>query len=370
MPSRGLAFCPVVARSTPLPPNRGVLARPAAIKRRRRAGPFGSGAARAVLKLVVFVAALFASGCGEAPLAPLRVGMLEFGTVAWEMAVVRENDLARKRGVALELVTLPSEAALAKALAAGRVDVIVSDWLWAARQRAAGREYQFAPYSLAVGAVMVNPGAGINSVPMLAGHKLGVPSGPLDKTWLLLRAYAEASADIDLESAVTPVFAAPPALNRLMLAGELPAAVNYWHYNARLQALGMDRLITVERMLAEMGVATVPPLLGWIFKAEWADANAETLRAFLRATYAAKALLAESDTAWEGIRELVKPESRAVFAAIKARYRAGIPRDFGAREIAAARQLFQILAAEGGAELTGGASGLPGALFWDGFRPG
>ena len=38
-------------------------------------------------------------------------------------------------------------------------------------------------------------------------------------------------------------------INHLMLAGELPAAINFWHYNARLSARGMKTVITVKQML-------------------------------------------------------------------------------------------------------------------------
>lgn len=369
--------------STSLAPARVIPARPAAVQKHRRpAGLFAACVAAATMRLagpiprvaswrapLLLALAAALSGCGSPlPEDTVRVGVLKFGTVNWELAVVQANDLARKRGVALEVVPLASENALAVALQGGRVDLIVSDWLWVARQRAEDRLYQFAPYSVAVGAVMVNPGADIETIPDLAGRKLGIAGGPVDKTWLLLRAYADKKYGLDLEAAVDPKFAAPPIINKLMLGGDLPAAINFWHYNARLLALGMERLITVDRMLAAMGVAAAPPLLGWVFHQEWADANTETLKAFLDATYAAKAILAESRAQWEAIRNLVKPESEAVFAAIIAGYRAGIPEVYGDAQIGAARQLFRILAEEGGGELVGDANTLPGQVFWDGFR--
>ena len=49
---------------------------------------------------------------------------------------IQRHGLAEKHDVAIEVVPLASENALAVALQGGRVDLIVSDWLWAARQRA------------------------------------------------------------------------------------------------------------------------------------------------------------------------------------------------------------------------------------------
>ncbi|MDN5862063.1 MAG: ABC transporter substrate-binding protein [Salinisphaera sp.] len=321
--------------------------------------------------ILVFMALLVTvGGCGQqqVPQNTLRVGVLKFGTVNWELATVQANNLAEKRGIHLEVLPLASENALAVALQGGRVDLIVSDWLWVARQRAEGRPYQFAPYSLAVGAVMVNPGAGIATVPDLAGHKLGIAGGPVDKTWLLLRAYAKRKYDLDLEQVVEPKYAAPPIINKLMLSGNLPAAINFWHYNARLLALGMEPLITVNKMLAALGVSSAPPLLGWVFDQHWADAHGKDLKAFLDATYEAKQILATSDAAWEALRDQVKPETDAVFAAIIAGYREGIPKVYGAKQIEAARKLFRILAKEGGKTLVGPAKSLPDDVFWDGFR--
>lgn len=298
----------------------------------------------------------------------LRVGVLKFGSVNWELDVVDRRGLDEAHGIDIEVVPLASENALAVALQGDRVDLIVSDWLWVARQRAKDKDYQFAPYSLAVGAIMVNPAAEIDSLADLDGRKLGIAGGPIDKTWLLARAYAHQTEGVDLESAVEPTFAAPPMINKLVMDGTLPAAINFWHYNARLSALGMEPLLSVEDMLDGLGIETVPPLLGWVFSSDWADDNREALQSFMEATYEAKEILAESDEAWQPLEPLVKPESEAVFAAIREGYRAGIIEHYGAAEIAAAGQVFNILAQESDGEITGGVSELSPDVFWDGFR--
>ena len=85
----------------------------------------------------------------------VRLGILQFGSVAWQLDVIRRHDLARAERVRVEVVELASSQATLVALQAGRVDVIVSDLLWVARQRAGGADWSFVPYSSALGAVEV-----------------------------------------------------------------------------------------------------------------------------------------------------------------------------------------------------------------------
>lgn len=298
----------------------------------------------------------------------LRVGVLEFGTVSWEIDTVQRLGLARKHGIRLDVVPLASENAMKVALLGGKVDLIVSDWFWVATLRSRGQLYQFVPYSKTVGEVVANPKAGIRSLADLSGKRIGVAGGPVDKSWLIARAYARKEYGIDLQSAAQPQFAAAPLINHLVLDGQLPAAINFWQYSSRLVAQGMQPVITVEQMLKGLGVKTVPPLLGWVFPQRWAETHADALRAFVAATYDAKQVLADSDAAWQPLRSKVKPENDAVFAAIRQGYREGIVDDFGAPQVHAARQLFHIVAEESHGQLTGGVSELPPDVFWSGFH--
>ncbi len=298
----------------------------------------------------------------------LRVGVLEFGTVGWEIDTVQRLGLAGRHGIRLDVIPLASENAMKVALLSGSVDLVVSDWFWVATLRSRGQDYQFVPFSKAVGAVVANPGAGIKSLADLQGKRVGVAGGPVDKSWLIARAYARKKYGIDLKSVAKPQFAAPPLINHLMLDGELPAAINFWQYSSRLVAQGMQPVITVEQMLKGLGVKTVPPLLGWVFSQRWAETHGDALRAFIAATYDAKQELARSDAAWQPLRSKVKPENEVVFAAIRQGYRDGIVEHFGAPEIHAAGQLFDLIADGNHGELTSGTSELPADVFWSGFR--
>ncbi|WP_458070995.1 ABC transporter substrate-binding protein [Rhodanobacter sp. BL-MT-08] len=311
-------------------------------------------------------AAARAEGAHDLP--ELRVGVLEFGSVGWEIDTVQRLGLAGKHGIRLQVVPLASENAMNVALLGGSVDLVVSDWFWVATLRSRGQNYQFVPFSRAVGEVVANPKAGIRSLADLKGKRFGVAGGPVDKSWLIARAYARKAYGIDLQSAVKAQFAAAPLINHLMLDGELPAAINFWQYSARLVAQGMRPVITVEQMLKGLGVRTDPPLLGWVFSQRWAETHGDALRAFIAATYDAKQALASSDAAWQPLRSKIKPENDAVFAAIRQGYRNGIVNHFGAPEIQAAGQLFHVVAEESHGELTGGTSELPADVFWSGFR--
>ena len=94
------------------------------------------------------------------------------------------------------------------ALLSGDVDVIVSDWIWALRQRSEGEDLLFAPYSSALGALMVPAGSPVRSLADLAGRRLGVAGRPIDKSWLLLRAYSRRTIRTrDIADVARPVFA-------------------------------------------------------------------------------------------------------------------------------------------------------------------
>ncbi len=334
--------------------------------------PATARAARRPPPCVVVLAFLLLVGLGVAALArpaaaqTLRVGVLQFGTVQWTLDVLEHYRLAAKRGVDVKLVPLGSKNAVSVALQGGAVDVIVSDWIWVSRQRAMGHDYVFAPYSVATGALIVRPDAGIDRLSALRGKRIGVAGGPVDKSWLLLRAYARKTLGVDLADVSEPTYAAPPLLNTLLLRGNLPAVLNFWHYSARLEAAGMRPLVSVEQMLRGLGVDAQVPVLGWVFSEDWAKAHRQTVEAFLAAVDEATQRLAESDAEWARIRPLTKAENDAVFARLRAGYRAGIPRAWGPREIEAARHIYRILASEGGRALVGRSRVLSPGTFWHG----
>ncbi len=299
---------------------------------------------------------------------PVRVAALKFGTIGWELDTIQANGLASQRGVHLEVVEFASTNAISVALLGGAVDVIVTDWIWVSRQRADGRRFTFVPYSLAVGSLVVRPASGILEIDDLRGKRLGVAGGPVDKSWLLIRAYNRQRTGEDLADVVNASFASPPLINQLILRAELDAVINFWHYAARLEARGMAPLIRVSDVLPALGVERPVPLLGWVFHEAWAAENGPALVGFLEASRAAKRLLHDSDEEWQRIRPITRAEDDAVLATLRDAFRQGIPRRFGEAERSAAAKLFEVLAREGGDELVGTSRELSPGTFWDGFE--
>ena len=303
----------------------------------------------------------------EKPLVPIRIGVLEFGTVNWELQVIQSRELAKKRGIDLQIVALASGDASTIALQGGAVDMIVSDWIWVSRQRAESRLYSFAPYSNAVGSVMVKSDSGIRTVADLKDKKLGIAGGPADKTWLLLRAYAQRKLGVDLTQFTQPSYAAPPLLNELALRGQVDATLNAWHYAARLEVAGMHTLIEVPEILKGLGIEKPIPLIGWVFREDFAAANTETVKNFLAASYEAKAILASSDAPWEQLRPKMRAENDAVFKALRAKFRAGIPVCSDQGTMTAVAATFKVLADTGGEKLVGKSKAVASGTFWPGF---
>ncbi len=320
------------------------------------------------LLATMIVASMAASIPGQARAAAenigvLRLGVLGFGTVNWELDVIKSNGLDEERSFTLAVEGFAGGQATKVALQGDAVDGIVSDWFWVSRQRAEGENFVFIPYSSTVGALMVPPGSDIQSLDDLKGKKIGVAGGALDKSWLMIQAVAKERHGMELADEVEAIFGAPPLLNEKVETGELDAVLNYWHFCARLEAKGYDRLLGVNEAANELGVAGDVPQLGYVFREDFANENADLIEAFADASRAAKALL-QTDEEWERIRELTKAKDDATLEALKARFQEGIPLSWGEVERADAAQLYDLLAKLGGEELVGPSPTLVEGTFW------
>lgn len=293
----------------------------------------------------------------------VRVAVLQFGTLNWEMDVIRHHGLDSKYGFKLDVTPVGGKNASSVALQSGAVDVIYSDWVWVNRQRHHRRMYGFSPVSAAAGGVYVQPDRAAHSLNDLKGVRLGIAGGPVDKSWLLLQAYSKKTGSMDLAQQVEPVFAAPPLLNKLMYDDKLPASLNFWHYSARLKARGFTPVITVHELLKGLGIQTQVPLVGWVFSEAWATSNPALLNRFLQASAEARQILLTSNQEWQRIRALTKSENDTIFTALRSEYRKGVLTDFTRENLNALDRLYRIFAKEGGKKLTGGANELDVQMF-------
>lgn len=321
---------------------------------------------RVAARLLQLLCLLLMSSLASADALPVvRVGVLQYGTVSWELEVMRANRLDAEAGFRLEVIPFALNDATNVAIQGGAVDIIVNDWIWVSRQRQEGRDYVFSPYSLAVGGVMVRPDSGISGLSDMRGGKLGIAGGPVDKSWLLLRAYARRTVGQDAARWVSPQFAAPPLLNELMIGGELPAVLNFWHFNARLLAAGMTPLLSLDDMLSELGVTDPLPMIGWVFRESWARDNHTLVAGFLKASASAKRLMLHDDALWAELRPLMRVPDDPTWIALRDGFRAGVPLGLDvSRMEQAAEKVFDILAQEGGRALVGQATELSPGTFW------
>lgn len=318
---------------------------------------------------------LLASAAGLALTAPstraraaatLRIGTLRFGSFSWELAVIRRHRLDQETGIGLDLHEFASSPASQVALQAGSVDLIVQDWLWVARERASGADWSFAPFSSALGAIVVPLGAPFQTLPDLAGKRLGVAGSAIDKSWLIMRAYAKRRFGLDLAQATLPHFAPPALLAEELRAGRLDAALTFWPFVARAESEGMRRLIDVAEAVRGLGLSPDLAFVGYVFSERWAKANPALIAGFLEAARRAQAILAQDDGEWEAIAPLTGARSHDELLRLREAYRAGIPRPMPAsEEEKAASSLFQILAETGGEGLIGEARSIPRGTFWN-----
>jgi NitT/TauT family transport system substrate-binding protein len=295
----------------------------------------------------------------------LRVGLQSSGTFAWVLDVIRRHALAQRAGLDLRVSELASPDAGKLALNSGSVDVAISDWLWVARERALGGKLLFYPYSTAVGAVMVKTDSPIKQISDLRGRVLAIAGGPLDKSWLIVRA-AALKRGIDLKRESTLQYGAPPLMFQKMAQGQVDANLNFWNFCARLEASGFRSLLDVRDAERDLGVAEPIAMIGYVFQETFADTHRSTIDRFLEVTKAANDILMSSDSEWDALRPLVKAEDEPTFAALRERTRAGMPKRSLDSEVADASRLFRALADIGGPELVGPSRELDRHLY---YRP-
>lgn len=309
------------------------------------------------------VAAMTLSGAAWAQdVTVVRAAVLKIGTVNWELETIAQNGFDTARGFTLDVQPFADNGATRVAVAGGEADVAVADWIWVARQRAEGKDYVFIPYSRAVGGVVVPNDSPAQTLQDLAGGKIGIAGGPLDKSWLILRAYAQQEYGMDLKADTEQVFGAPPLIFKTALSGDLAGATNFWHFLAKMKAGGMRELISVETAASALGLNPDTPLLGYYMKESFITANPGIAQALYDASQDSKALMASDPAAWDAIRPIMNAKSDAEFETLKADYNAGSPVR-GPVDLEGADKFLQLMAELGGADLVGKATTLPDGLF-------
>lgn len=296
----------------------------------------------------------------------LKVGVLAFGTVNWELDVIKHNKLDEKNGFELEVVKLASKNATSIALQSGSVDMIVTDWIWVNTQRFNGANFTLYPYSKANGTIVVGTDSMAKTFMDLKDKEVGVAGGPFDKTWLIFRAYCKKKYGEDLKDIINPTFTAPPILMKKVLDNSLDAAINFWHFNAKAKAKGARALVEMDEVLSELGVNEEIAFIGWTFKRDKALKNPKLYNSFLKASSKAKEILKNDDEEWNRIKSLVmQVEDEPTFEALKQGFRDGIIRDFSKKNVEDSKKVFDILVDIGGKKLVENSDKFDEKSFWE-----
>ena len=309
------------------------------------------------------LALLLAGSSFAADKTTIRIGVLAFGTVDWELSALQNDPKTASADFQLQVQRLANPEAGKIALQSGAVDMIVSDWIWVSRMRAGGADFSFYPYSITSGALMVAKDSPIHSLQDLKGKKLGIAGGELDKNWLLLQALAQ-QEQLDLDKDVEKVFGAPPLLNEQLKQKRVDAVLNYWHFAARLEAEGYRQIIDGKGILKALGVTENAPGIGYVFKHSWAMNHKNAVNRFLQASQQAKAQLCSADDAWQKIIPLTQTNDPATQAKLRQRYCEGRIEHWGEIEQQAASRLYGLLRNLSNKQLTGNAENLQPGTFW------
>jgi NitT/TauT family transport system substrate-binding protein len=324
--------------------------------------PAGS---RLVVVGLIVVAALAFAATDAAAADRIRLAVQRTGTLSWELDVIKTHGLDRKLDLDIATVELASTEAGKIALKGGSADLMLSDWLWVARERSLGDTLVFYPSSSTLGAVMVPAHSEVRNIADLKGRKLAIAGGPIDKSWLLLQALARRGG-VDLKKEATIVYGAPPLLSEKALQGETDATLTFWNFCADLESKGHKRAVEMAAVMHGLGAKGPVAIVGYTFDSAFAARNRSAVDRFLDAARQAKEILATSESEWQRLAPRIRVTEPNALAIYRKRYAEGIVRRPLAEEEADARGLYRVLAEIGGAELVGPARELAPGTF---YRP-
>ena len=213
---------------------------------------------------------------------------------------------------------------------------------------------------------MVPAQSSIRTIDDLKGKTIAVAGGPIDKSWLLLQAFARRSG-LDLRKQATPVYGAPPLLSQKALQGETDATLTFWNFCAELEGKGFRRAVAMDEVMKGLGA-----------KRRGLRSSAMSLTKPGRRAIATRS--AASSRSRLRPRKFLRPPTRIGSASRHAsaqptapHWRStggtmleGIPRRPIAEEADDARTLYRVLAEIGGADLVGPAKELDPGTF---YRP-
>ena len=226
------------------------------------------------VRLAALAAVLLLAASSATAADRIRIAVQKTGTLAWELDVIKAHGLDRKADLHIETIELATTEAGKIALRGGSADLMLSDWLWVARERALGDNLVFYPYSSTLGAVMVPAQSPIKSIADLKGKQARRRRRPARQE---LAAAAGAGAPLGPRSAgrqATIVYGAPPLLSEKALQGETDATLTFWNFCAELEGQGHPSAPSrMDDVMRGLGAKAPVAIVGYVFDSGWAARN-------------------------------------------------------------------------------------------------
>jgi len=310
--------------------------------------------------------ALLLGSAGAAP--AVRVGLQAGGTMSWVTFAVSYFGIDRELGLDVQATTYASKDASRIALRSGEAQVVVDDFLEVTLLRQNRYDVSAVyPFSLLTGGVIVPSDSPVRSVADLKGQTIAATS-LTDKTLLLLRAYARATAGFDPLTASKLVPVASPLMAQFMGRGEVNASIPLWHQGARLVSTGQYRqLIGTAELMKGLGLNPRTPLLYVIARN---DTDPQALRLFLKAVLRAEERMKTDDGYWNAMLDkgLYSLPDRAQLPALRRQWAAGLPRSWNAQDLNNTLLLTRTMINVAGPDVVG-VKRLDTRAFNTGFQP-
>jgi NitT/TauT family transport system substrate-binding protein len=224
-----------------------------------------------------------------------------------------------------------SEEQARAALLAGEVDVVLTDWLWVARTRAAGADVACLPEGRTAAAVIVPAQGPVTALADLVDRRIGVSGDSGRAAWAMVRGMALAASRLNLDLSARS-FGPGPTLAAQLRGGILDAVVADWPDSALLEAGGFRRLISTDDIARGLDLATPLPGPVWAFRDAGMVLKPNTLTGFLEAARAAANRLATDAAAWDQLPDLYPGAGPATRARLRAAYASGRIAHWGAAD--------------------------------------
>ncbi|MFH1044679.1 MAG: ABC transporter substrate-binding protein [Pseudomonadota bacterium] len=244
-----------------------------------------------------------------ADLGCLKAGFEGSGSPRWIMDTIKRYRLDIKHGFRLEVDFIgdkvqPRLQSTEAALAADQVDFIDTDWISVARCRSQGLSISAVfPYGAIMGGLVVAHDSGIHGLMDIRGRRIGVVR-LLDKNWAVMRAVCIKRFGFDPQAeASVQESGSKTALLRQLQAGEVEAALLYWHLIPGLVVSGRFRQVCdVLELVPELRIGAVPTTF-FTFRDEFIARRPALIRAFIGAFCEAVTLMHKNDEIWAHIAE-------------------------------------------------------------------